>query len=173
MRAAAVIGAVSLAWLASACGLRESCTTSAGTETKVASADVAEIAFLTDLSLETGSDCDRLELTFASGRPGFRVGYEAPAQALTEDGSGRRLELEGGSFLVVRLEPAATARASAAGEVTLTYDGPKRLAGDGDPVAEVLRTGDFEAVVRWTIGLTERRPFSVRAEADRIVVEIG
>jgi len=37
----------------------------------------------------------------------------------------------------------------------------------------VLRTGDFEAVVRWTIGLTERRPFSVRAEADRIVVEIG
>jgi hypothetical protein len=117
--------------------------------------------------------------TFASGGgggvPGFRIGYAPAAAAQTEDGSGRRVPVDGSAFLVVRLEPAATAKASGEG-LEFTYDGPRRLPlAGGHAVREVVKTGDFEAVVSWTVGLDRRRPFRVVSSASppRVTVEVG
>ena len=46
--------------------------------------------------------------------------------------------------------------------MTKTYTGPNRLAGT-DPVTEVAKTGDFEAVVTWVIGLDRELPFSAES----------
>jgi hypothetical protein len=60
-------------------------------------------------------------------------------------------------------------------ELVRTYTGPKRLAPPEDAhfVRELVKSGDFEAVVTWVIGLDERRPFTTRVADSRLVVEIG
>jgi hypothetical protein len=37
----------------------------------------------------------------------------------------------------------------------------------------MVKTGDFEAVVRWTIGIPERLPFDVDVEGSRLTLAIG
>lgn len=40
---------------------------------------------------------------------------------------------------------------------------------------EVVKTGDFESVLTWTIGLSEKRPFEVITSESppRLTIEIG
>jgi hypothetical protein len=147
------------------CGGGEACGEGRSAETGVAA---SEVAFLTDVAIETG-DCTRVVFSFEEAVPGYLVGYEPAETALVEDGSGRRIELEGEAFLVVRLEPAQTAHIGDDGTVTPTYEGPRRF--DGDP--PMVKTGDFEAVVRWAIGLPERLPFDVDVEGSRLTLAIG
>ena len=53
-------------------------------------------------------------------------------------------------------------------------NGPKRLdAPNGRFVREVVKSGDFEAVVTWVIGVSEQRPFTTTASDTGLVVEIG
>jgi hypothetical protein len=42
-------------------------------------------------------------------------------------------------------------------------------------VREVVRTGDFEAVLTWAIGVNGRTPFAVTTlrEPDRLVIDFG
>ena len=162
-RAAAVATAAALA--AGCGGGGEPCAEGTAAETGPAG---AEPAYLTGVEVERDG-CLRVVLSFEDGVPGYRVAYEPAETALVEDGSGRRVALEGEAFLVVRLEPAMTARISDEGAVTRTYDGPRRL--EGDP--PLAKTGDFEAVVRWTVGLDERLPFDVEAGGGRLTVRIG
>ena len=61
-------------------------------------------------------------------------------------------------------------------EGKLVYTGPRRIAGDGTSVVrEVVRTGDFEAVLTWAIGLHGRVPFRVLTLDDpvRLVVDFA
>ena len=60
-------------------------------------------------------------------------------------------------------------------EGELIYTGPRRLPGPGTPVQEIVRTGDFEAVLTWAVGLSERVPFRVLTLEDpaRIVVDFA
>jgi hypothetical protein len=137
-----------------------------------------ELAFLTDVGA-VGDDCvDRVTFDFRArggGRPGYRVHYLPARQALVEDGSGRPVKVDGSAFLVVRFEPAATAEASG-DQLTLTYTGSRRLRpSKGRFVNEIVKTGDFEAVVTWVIALDEKRPFRAVAapSAPQLIVEIG
>jgi hypothetical protein len=132
------------------------------------SASRAGTAFLTGVAIERG-DCARVSFAFEEAVPGYRVAYEPAETALVEDGSGRRIALPGEAFLVVWLEPATTAHVFDDGSLRQTYDGPRRFAGD----PAVAKTGDFEGVVRWTIGLDEPRPFDVAVDGSRLTVAIG
>jgi hypothetical protein len=104
---------------------------------------------------------DRVVFEFTNGLPGYRVEYVQPP--LTEDGSGNAVPLDGDAFVVVRMEPASGFDLSK-NEGELVYKGPRRIQGSGagtSVVRELARTGDFEAVLSWAIGLSDRVPFRV------------
>jgi hypothetical protein len=95
---------------------------------------------------------------------------------LREDGSGNEVRIEGEAFLVVRMEPASGFDLTT-GEGELVYTGPRRLSGSDagtSVVHEVVRTGDFEAVLTWAIGLDERVGFRVSTldNPSRLVVDL-
>jgi hypothetical protein len=98
---------------------------------------------------------------FRNAASGFRVEYVEPP--LREDGSGARVTIDGSAFVVVRMEPASGFDLSVP-EGELVYRGPRRLNGGEagtSVVREVVRTGDFEAVLTWAVGLSDRVDFRV------------
>jgi hypothetical protein len=109
---------------------------------------------------------------FEGGVPGYRVSYVD--RPLFEDGSGRPVKVAGSAVLEVRMERAASARKSGDG-VVLTYRGPSRLRRPDMPaVVEVVKVGDFEAVLRWAIGSRGLVPFRVTTLTgpSRLVVDL-
>jgi hypothetical protein len=132
---------------------------------------------LTGVQVDSDSCTDRVFFTFrpAGGqRPGYTVQYRTAAEAQTEDASGKHIAIAGKAFLVVRLEPAATADLSGA-KLKYTYTGPAKLMPAGmRSVREIAKTGDFEGVLTWVIGLSEERPFTVTSTGSpSLTVEIG
>jgi hypothetical protein len=106
---------------------------------------------------------DRVVIEFAgTGLPGVRVDYDDHP---TADGSGAPVTVAGTTTLKVRLEPATS----------IDYTGPARVRGDTTVVTEVVRGGDFEAVLTWFIGLQARAPFRVLAlqNPSRIVIDVA
>ena len=103
--------------------------------------------------------------------PGFEVSYQPADTAKIEDASGNPIAIDGDAFLVVKLNPAMTAKIDG-DQVTKTYTGPRRIPGDAIRVTEVVKTGDFESVVTWVIGLDPKRPFTTNASDSQLVVEI-
>jgi hypothetical protein len=169
-----VLGATGLAVLAAGCGSgAKACVQGAGTA-PVQRAATAGTAYLTDVSV-TRADCaDHIAFTFAKEVPGYRVEYRPAAEAQTEDASGRHVPIAGNAFLVVRLAGAQTARAKADGSLARTYKGPRRVSGrESNHAQEAVKTGDFEAVVTWAIGLDGKRPFAVSTSGRSVVVEVG
>jgi hypothetical protein len=121
----------------------------------------AEIGLLERVAVGRHEGYDRVVLQFRNTLPGYRVQYVEPP--LREDGSGNRVELAGNAFVLVRLEPASGFDLSVP-EGELVYEGPRRIAGSGAGtpiVREVVRTGDFEAVLSWAVGLEDRVDFRV------------
>ena len=144
-----------------------------GTEPVTAPAEISETALLERVAVAGHEGYDRVVFQFRNGLPGYRVEYLNPP--LREDGSGNVVDLDGNAFVVVRMEPASGFDLSVP-EGKLIYTGPRRIAGDGTSVVrEVVRTGDFEAVLTWAIGLSERVPFRVLTLDDpaRIVVDFA
>jgi hypothetical protein len=139
-----------------------------------APASVAPI-FLTDVQLEARECSDHVAFTFrdhGSTLPGYTVSYEPGSTAKVEDASGRHIEVAGTAFLVVRLMNVMTAEISGE-DVTPTYTGPRRIPGDETRfVREVVKTGDFEAMVTWVIGVEGKRPFTATASGSRLVIEL-
>jgi hypothetical protein len=133
----------------------------AGTKPVAGEATVTETALLERVALGRNEGYDRVVFQFRNGRPGYHVEYVRPP--LREDGSGNRVEVAGNSFVLVRMELASGFDLST-GEGELVYTGPRRISG-GDAgtsvVREVVRTGDFEAVLSWAIGLSDRVDFRV------------
>jgi hypothetical protein len=114
---------------------------------------------------------DRVVFGFRNHVPGYRVEYVEPP--LHEDGSGTVVEVAGGAVVAVRMATASGFDLETA-EGRLVYDGPRRIAAGGPSVvAELVRTGDFEAVLTWAIGLDDRVGFRVSALEDppRLVVD--
>ena len=104
---------------------------------------------------------DRVVFQFRNALPGYRVEYvEGP---LKEDGSGNPVRIQGNHYVVVRMEPASGFDLNTA-EGVIVYEGPRRISGADagtSVVREVVRTGDFEAVLTWAIGLEDRVDFRV------------
>jgi hypothetical protein len=62
------------------------------------------------------------------------------------------------------------------GEGVMVYEGPRRFEGSASGttvVKELVRTGDFEAVLSWAIGLGERVDFRVTTATSpaRLIVD--
>ncbi len=130
-----------------------------GTGTVTAPARIAETALFERVAVAGHDGYDRVVFQFRNGVPGYRVEYVEPP--LREDGSGNVVNLDGDAFVVVRMEPASGFDLSVP-EGELVYTGPRRIAGNGTSVVrELARSGDFEAVLSWAIGLNGRVPFRV------------
>lgn len=137
--------------------------------------EVRETMYLTDVNVFALDCLDRVQFAFleAAPGPGYNVSYEPAATAKLEDGSGNPVEIDGSAFLVVRMSPAMTAEIVGE-EVKPTYRGPRRITPDGArSVRALVKTGDFEAMVTWVIGLDEERPFTVTTSPSELVVELG
>ncbi len=148
------------------------------TAKQVSATKPAQTLLLTAVLVDSGACTDRIVFDFrpASGQtPGYTVEYRSAAQAQTEDASGRHIPITGNAFLVVRFEPAATADLSGA-KLEPTYTGPRTITPGGMHfVRQVSKTGDFEAVLTWAIGLSERRPFKLTSSGSppRLTIELG
>jgi hypothetical protein len=143
-----------------------------GAEANVSGEAAGGTLFLTNLR-SAGHDCyDRVVLEFRQdGTPGYEVGYQDGP--ILQDASGEPVPVAGSAYLVVRVSP-ATGYDFDAG--VPSYNGPNRVTpGDTAHVQEVVRSGDFEAILTWVIGLDEVRPFTVSTLTDstRLVIDIG
>jgi hypothetical protein len=104
---------------------------------------------------------DRIVFEFDAGVPGYAVKYVD--RPITEDGSGATVAIEGGAVLSVRFESAS------AHDVTTT-----RIKGPGGAIAEAVRTGDFEAVVNWAVGVRRKAPFHAYvSEGNKLVIDVA
>jgi hypothetical protein len=142
----------------------------AGTNVKVGLTTAKAIALLERVAVGRHEGYDRVVFQFrGDGVPGYRVQYAEPP--LKEDGSGNVVDVEGSAFVVVRMEPASGFDLNT-GEGELVYKGPKRLPG-ASVVREVARTGDFEAVLSWAVGLEQKVDFRVLtlSSPSRLVVD--
>ncbi|MGH9033567.1 MAG: AMIN-like domain-containing (lipo)protein [Acidimicrobiia bacterium] len=148
-----------------------SCTFEGGTA-PVELAGQAEVMVLTDVRV-AGHPCfDRVVFEFRDpGDPGFQVGY-VPGP-IVMDGSGDPVAVQGSTFLQIRMPSASGFDFETS---TPSYTGPTEFTpSDTAQIREVVRTGDFEALLTWVVGLDEQRPFTVTTLQDptRVVVDIG
>jgi hypothetical protein len=144
----------------------------ASTSPQKSSNENRETMYLTNVT--AGADKCTAKVVFGfeeqAPGPGFEVSYQPADTAKIEDGSGNLIEVAGNEFLVVKLNPAMTGKIEGE-QVVKTYTGPRRLPGT-DPITEVVKTGDFEGVVTWVIGLDSKRSFTTNASDSALVVEI-
>jgi len=142
----------------------------AGTTIVVATSTAKTTALLERVAVGQHEGFDRVVFQFrGEGLPGYRIQYVEPP--LVEDGSGNPVTIAGNAFLVVRMEPASGFDLNT-GEGEVVYKGPRRLPG-ASVVKEVVRTGDFEAVLTWAIGLESKTPFKVTTTSSpsRLIVD--
>jgi hypothetical protein len=145
----------------------------AGTTPVEGSATGSEIALLERVAVGRHEGYDRVVFQFKNTLPGYRVAFAQPP--LKEDGSGNLVKLEGNAFVVVRMEQASGFDLNT-GEGVMVYKGPRRLEGSAagtSVVQELVRTGDFEAVLTWAIGLSDKVDFRVRTATSpsRLIVD--
>ena len=129
-------------------------------------------SLLTAVRVARQEGFDRVVFEFENAAPGYKVSYIQ--KPVTEDASGRQLAVKGNFVVEVRMEPAATADLSGGGDPRRTYTGPTRVEGDTSEVTEVVKAGDFEAVLTWVIGLTDKVDFKVSTlqSPARLVVDL-
>lgn len=143
----------------------------ASTEPVVSSVSSTNTSLLTDVRAARHPGFDRVVFEFRDGVPGHDVRYvERPVQA---DGSGDEVAVAGGAVLLVRMEPALDADLTQE-SAPPTYTGATRLSPDTAAVVELVRTGGFEAVLTWAIGIDGKQPFRVtQLEAPaRLVIDV-
>jgi hypothetical protein len=118
-------------------------------------------------------DVERVTFEFEDALPGYRVGYVD--RPVIQDGSGEQVTVDGGPVLLARFEPASGFDLS--GEGRPVFTGPERLDLATTTVVDVVRVGDFEAILQWAIGIdgSTRVPFRVVADAaaKTITVEVS
>lgn len=153
------------------------CTFSGGTDPAKGNAD-APTGLLTDVRVGVHECYERVTFELkpkqgeADGPVSWKAAYEPGP--ITEDGSGRTVTVKGAAFLVVTMGAAGADLSQEAAPAT--YTGPASLEADGATrIQQVRRTGDFEGVLTWVIGLDTKRPFHVTTDTNpaRVIVDIG
>jgi hypothetical protein len=153
------------------------CTFSGATEATRGGGD-APTRLLTDVRVGAHGCFERVtfELKPKSGEADGPVGWKAAYEPgpITEDGSGRPVKVKGAAFLVVTMTASGADLSQEAAPAT--YTGPTSIeAADSTSIQQVRRTGDFEGVLTWVIGLDKKRPFHVSTTENpaRVIVDIG
>ena len=144
----------------------------ASTDPVVVKGSASETALLTAIDVAAHEGYERVVFEFANEVPGYDVRYvERPVVA---DGSGDEVEVEGSHVLLVRMEPALDADLTQE-EAPATYTGPTRFSPDTSVIAELVRTGGFEAVLTWAIGTNAEAPFLVSTldGPPRLVIDLA
>jgi hypothetical protein len=143
----------------------------ASTDPVVVKGESTEVSLLTDVRAAAHDGYDRIVFQFRNGLPGYDVRYtDRPVVA---DGSGEEVPVDGGAVLLIRMEPALDADLTQS-SAPRTYTGPQRFSPTTTAVAELVRTGGFEAVLTWAAGVDEKRPFVVSTleSPARLVVDV-
>lgn len=125
----------------------------AGTTAVTAPAQ-AKTALLATIRIARHEGYDRVVFQFANALPGYTISYVRPP--FHEDGSGKPIAVAGSAFVFVRMEPASGYDLTNDKPV---YQGPRRVEGAAQGtsiVREAVRTGDFESVLGWVVGLEEQ-----------------
>ncbi|MDX6387064.1 MAG: hypothetical protein QOD85_866 [Gaiellaceae bacterium] len=138
-----------------------------------AAATGSDTALLERIAVGRHEGYDRVVFQFQNGLPGYKVEYVQPP--LKEDGSGKPVSVKGNAIVSVRMEPASGFDLNT-GEGVLVYKGAKQIDGTSagtSVVQQLVRTGDFEAVLSWAIGLSDRVDFRVTTATspDRLIVD--
>jgi len=145
----------------------------AGTDAVVGKATGVETALLERVALGRHEGFDRVVFQFKNHVPGYLIQYVEPP--IKEDGSGNIVRIKGNAFVVVRMEPASGFDLTK-NEGELVYKGPRRIDGSAagtSVVQELVRAGDFEAVLNWAVGLSDRVDFRVQKASSpaRLIVD--
>jgi hypothetical protein len=145
----------------------------AGTTPVEGPAGDSDIALLERIAVGRHEGYDRVVFQFKNVLPGYSVKYTT--EPLKEDGSGNPVQIKGAAVVVVRMEPASGFDLNT-GEGVMVYKGPRRIDGSAagtSVVQELVRTGDFEAVLTWAIGLSDKVDFRVRTATSpaRLIVD--
>ena len=145
----------------------------ASTNPVKADATGSDTALLERIAVGRHEGYDRVVFQFRNGLPGYRVEYVTGP--LKEDGSGKPVTVQGNAVVVVRMEPASGFDLNT-GEGVLVYKGPNQIDGSSantSVVRQLVRTGDFEAVLSWAIGLSDKVDFRVTSATspDRLIVD--
>ena len=117
---------------------------------------------------------ERIVFEFAgTSVPGYRVQWvDGPILA---DGSGEPVDVTGEAYLEIIMQPASGVDLSAP-QLTIVYDGPDRIpvTGQTELITDLVRTGDFEAVLSWVAGTSEKVPFRVLrlSSPTRVVIDL-
>jgi len=155
----------------------EPCTFSGATDAAQGAAD-SPTRLLTDVRVGVHDCFERVTFEFKprSGEAAGPVGWKAAYQPgpVTEDGSGRTVAVKGGAFLVVHFN--AQGADLTKPDAPDTYTGPTSMEAAGATrIQQVRRTGDFEGVLTWVIGVDRQRPFHVTTQDNpaRVVVDVG
>ncbi len=159
---------MSLVWSAVlALGLATAVAPASGGQVAAASAAPSNPLLVAVRARHVG-DVDRVVFEFRGGLPADReVDY---VDRLFADGSGRRVHVAGQALLRVRFE-----RAQAHTDAGAPTAAPRRVAYALPNVLTAVRSGDFEAVTTYGIGLAKRTRVRVRTlqSPPRVVVEVG
>ncbi len=125
---------------------------------------------LTDVRTGRHEGYDRVTFEFRGPAPGFTVGYQD--RPILSDGEGAEVDVEGAAVLVARFEPSSTVDYET--DYEPVYTGPTRIPGAGSTITEVVRTGDFEAVLAWAIGVEAELDFRVDVleNPSRVVIDV-
>ena len=148
--------------------------TNASEAQRTAPSDGTGTALLKAVRVGRNAGFERIVYEFAgTSMPGYRVGWvEGPILA---DGSGEPVDVAGKAYLEMVMQPASGVDLSAP-QLTVVYNGPDRIAVAGQTklITDLVRTGDFEAVLTWVAGTTEKVPFRVLrlSNPTRIVVDL-
>ena len=155
----------------------EPCTFSGATDAAQGGAD-SPTRLLTDVRVGAHDCYERVtfELKPKTGDSNGPIGWKAAYQPgpITEDASGRTVPVKGAAYLVVHLSAQGVDLTKA--DAPPTYTGPASIETAGTTrIQQVRRTGDFEGVLTWVIGLDKKRPFHVTTEDNpaRVIVDIG
>jgi hypothetical protein len=145
----------------------------AGTTPVEGEAAGSDIALLERVAVGRHEGYDRVVFQFKNVLPGYSIEYKD--EPLKEDGSGNPVNVKGNAVAVVRMEPASGFDLNT-GEGVMVYKGPRRIEGSAagtSVVQELVRAGDFEAVLVWAIGLSDKVDFRVRTATSpaRLIVD--
>jgi hypothetical protein len=144
----------------------------ADTSPKTGPAATSDTALLTAVRAARHEGYDRVVFEFRNGVPGWDVRYTD--KPILADASGKEVPVAGQYALKVRMQPASGVDLSGVG-APRTYTGPTRFTSGTPEIAEVVQTGDFEAVLSWAVGVNDRvdfRAFTLPAPP-RLVIDVG